>query len=133
MMKSSQTIIFHSLWNALSKASKRKPDSKAVGKQNWHRFDTLFSMKAGVTQHPSFPLLRPPSWMNPYAHPQQWGWLAGEQERNKKSVMLCAIHPWWCLCGCWFTLAVHKDQCWLLIFFHNCKVGCLKKIVLDDD
>jgi hypothetical protein len=109
MMKSSQTIIFHSLWNALSKTSKRKPDAKAVGKQNWHRFDTLFSIKAGVTQHPqtqhpSFPLLRPPSWINPNAHfynPQQWGWLAGEQEPNeKKCHVVChpsMVMPLWVL------------------------------------
>jgi hypothetical protein len=55
---------------------------------------------------PSFPVLRPSSWMNPnfrasdtLLHPFSYGEVRlGTRTQWKKVYCPCSIHPWWCVC-----------------------------------
>ncbi len=84
----------------------------------WAKHVELIKL-AGVTQHPQthhphFCVLRPSSWMNPnfrilgpLLELSSMGRLPGEQEPNeKKASCPCTVHSWWCVCGCWFMVAL---------------------------
>ncbi len=65
---------------------------------------------------------RTPGTLRDYRRPtpSTIGRLAGEQESNeKRSVRTCPcnIHPWWCIPGCWFTMAHHMCKMWTGLSF----------------
>jgi len=133
---------YHTLqrWGGFTSYKFKSPDQAhylGLGTTNLHtpdvfsQLETWASMiKCSPTHHPYFPLLKPPSSMNPLA----MGRLVGEQTNKhamKKNVGVssihggglvgagslwpthfdnekkcaCLIHPWWWVGGCWFPVA----------------------------